>query len=267
MTHILLHKFFNAAGVSGGKGIKRMKPQRHTRKEFISILFVSNTGGKNREYHVSRPLFNLLRFVPLLLLAVFLIMAGLVYQTQKEAATLKTQLEPYKKQIAELETKQKSLSAENTKLLDENEQLRKEAETAAEPTKETQPEENPYKDAPDGYPYMGTGGILISAYSEQQPYMSINTHTGGEIIASGDGTVLSISSSDTYPLIVEIQHKNGYITRYSCREAAQTQLQEDAQVKTGDTLFTITVDDTHFDYQIIFEDEPIDPLVVIEAKG
>lgn len=244
-----------------------MKPQRHTRKEFISILFVSNTGGKNKEYHVSRPCFNVLRFVPLMILAVLLFMAGMIYLGQKELNTLRTQIEPYKKQIEDMETKQESLSAENTKLLNENEQLKQEVRTASETVEETQPEENPYKDAPDGYPYMGAGGILVSDYSGQEPYMSINTHTDGEIIASGDGTVISVSSNDTYPLIVEIQHDNGYITRYSSREAAQTQLQENAQVKTGDTLFTITVDDTQFDYQIIFEDEPIDPLMVIEAKG
>ena len=244
-----------------------MKPQRHTRKEFISILFVSNTGGKNKEYHVSRPLFNLLRFVPLLILAVFLILAGVIFFEQKEVAALKTQLEPYKKQIEDLETKQESLSAENTKLLAENTQLKKEAETEAESAEKTQPEENPYKDAPDGYPYLGTGGILVSEYSVEQPYMSINTHTDGQIVAAGDGTVTSIGSDDTYPLIMEIQHENGYITRYLSRQAAQTELEENAQVKTGDMLFTITVDDTQFDYQIIFKDEPIDPLLVIEAKG
>ena len=245
-----------------------MKPQRHSRKEFITILFVSNTGGKNKEYHIARPLYNLLRFVPLLIVAAFLIMGGLLYFNHKELATLQTQLEPYQKQIEQLETTQESLSAENTRLIAENEQLKQEAEKEeASTAEETQPEENPYQDAPDGYPYTGAGGMLISSYSEQQPYMSINTHTEGEIIAAGDGTVISVGSDDTYPLIVEIQHENGYITRYSSREAAQTQLQENTQVKTGDTLFTITVDDTQFDYQIIFENEPIDPLLVIEAKG
>lgn len=267
MTRAVWRKYFNAAGVSGGKETKRMRPQRHTRKEFISILFVSNTGGKNREYHVSRPVFNLLRYVPLLILTAFLILAGMVYLDQKELSTLRTQLDPYKKQIEQLETEQKKLSAENTRLADENKQLKQKEEAAAAAETESQPEENPYQNAPDGYPYTGTGGILISAFSEQQPYMSINTHTEGEIVAAGDGTVLSVSSDDTYPLIVEVQHTDGYITRYASREAAQTQLEENTQVKTGDTLFVITVDNTQFDYQIIFEDEAIDPLMVIEAKG
>ena len=238
-----------------------MKPQRHIRKEFISILLVSNTGGKNKEIRLSRPVYRLLRYIPVLILAVVLILIGVLYFQQRQMYQLRAQLEPYTKQIEQQEAQLAQMSAENKKLADENTQLKGEMETA------TQPEENPYQDAPNGYPYMGTGGILVSPYSDEQPYMSINTHTDGEIVAGGDGTITSVSSDDTYPLIVEIQHADGYITRYLSNEAAQTQLEENTQVKMGDTLFTITVDNTQFDYQIIYKNKPIDPLVVIEAKG
>lgn len=240
-----------------------MKPQRHIRKEVISILLVSNIGGKSKELQMSRSFYCFLRSIPLLLLAVFLVMIGLVYFKQREVSTLRAQLEPYTKQIEQQETQLANLNAENKKLADENTQLKEEMET----TTQTQPEENPYQDAPNGYPYMGAGGILVSSYSADQPYMSINTHTDGEIVAGGDGIITSIGSDETYPLIMEIQHEDGYITRYLSNEAAQTQLQENEQVKTGDLLFKITVDNTQFDYQIIYKNEPIDPLVVIEAKG
>ena len=52
-----------------------------------------------------------------------------------------------------------------------------------------------------------------------------------------------------------------------CRQEAEVQASEGAQVEVGDTLFTITVEDAQLDYQILFEEEPIDPLTVIEAKG
>ena len=52
-----------------------------------------------------------------------------------------------------------------------------------------------------------------------------------------------------------------------CRQEADVQATEGAQVEAGDTLFTITIDDSELDYQILFEGEPIDPLTVIEAKG
>lgn len=238
-----------------------MKPQRHIRKEFISILLVSNMGGKNKEIRLSRPVYRSLRYMPILILAVVLILIGLLFFQQKQMQQLRAQIEPYTKQIEQQEAQIAQMNVENQKLANENTQLKEEVEAA------TEVEESPYQDAPNGYPYMGAGGILVSPYSDAQPYMSINTHTDGAIVAGGDGTITSVSSDDTYPLIVEIKHEDGYITRYLCNEAAQTQLEENTQVKMGDTLFTITVDNTQFDYQIIYKNKPIDPLVVIEAKG
>lgn len=210
---------------------------------------------------MSSLVYRLLRYVPVALLAVFVVLVGLIFFEQNEMRALRAQLEPYTQQIEQQEAKLANLNAENKRLTDENTLLKQEMETAEEE------EKNPYQDAPNGYPYMGTGGILVSAYSAEQPYMSINTHTDGAIVAGGDGTVTSVSSDDTHPLIVEIRHSDGYITRYLSNEAAQTQLQENTQVKTGDALFTITVDNTQFDYQIIYKNKPIDPLAVIEAKG
>lgn len=238
-----------------------MKPQRHIRKESISILLVSHTAGKNKEIRMSSLVYRLLRYVPVVILAVFVVLIGLIFFEQNEMRALRAQLEPYTQQLEQQEAKLANLNAENKRLTDENTLLKQEMETAEEE------EESPYQDAPNGYPYMGTGGILVSAYSAEQPYMSINTHTDGTIVAGGDGTVTSVSSDDTYPLIVEIRHADGYITRYLSNESVQTQLQEDTQVKTGDTLFTITVDNTQFNYQIIYKNKPIDPLAVIEAKG
>ena len=87
------------------------------------------------------------------------------------------------------------------------------------------------------------------------------------LIAAGDGTITAVTSDETYPLIIELEHGNGYQTRYMCRQMAELQLEENAQVKAGDILAIITSDNTQLDYQVIFEGSPIDPLNVIDAKG
>ena len=107
----------------------------------------------------------------------------------------------------------------------------------------------------------------MSNYSEEEPYLSISMHEEGNIVATGNGTVITVSSDDTYPVIVEVEHEKGYKTRYLCRQEAEVKATEGAQVEAGDTLFTITTDETQLDYQILFEEEAIDPLTVIEAKG
>lgn len=243
--------------------------QKHTRKEIITILIISNMGRKSKELHMPRIAFRLFFLVLFLIGATIALLTGLLLSKQPKQEALRKQLTSSEQVIAQLEADKESMSAENARLSEENEQLRKAAEDLEKETESDakEAETNPYPDAPNNYPYQGTGGMLVSAYSAEQPYMSITTHTDGTIIAAGDGMVTSISSSDTYPLIVELSHENGYITRYMCSGQAQTQVQENAEVKAGDTLFTITTDDTQFDYQILFENEPIDPLMVIEAKG
>jgi murein DD-endopeptidase MepM/ murein hydrolase activator NlpD len=44
-------------------------------------------------------------------------------------------------------------------------------------------------------------------------------------------------------------------------------VEEGAQVKKGDTLFTITAENTELDYEVLYGDEFIDPLSIIAAKG
>lgn len=238
-----------------------MRSQRHKRKEKISIILLSDYRSKNKELHIPGAVFHRLFYIPLLLAAVFAVLAGMIFFKQNEIDVLRATIGPYTQRIEELEAKQADLDADNLRLADENAKLVNEAKAQAAKA------ENQYKGAPGGYPYMGVGGILLSSYSAGQPYMSINTHTDGTIVAAGDGTVTMVGSSDEYPLIVEIKHDDGYITRYLSNEAVDTLLQENTQVRTGDKLFTIKVDNTQFDYQIVFKNKPIDPITVIEAKG
>ena len=265
-----------AAGVGGGMGSNNMKhqKQKHTRKEIITVLVISNMGRKSRELHMPRIVFHLFFLMLFLIGAAIALLVGLLFSKQPNQEALRKQLASNEQVIAQLEADKESMSAENARLSEENEQLRKAAEdlekeneTESETDTEGAENTNLYPDAPNDYPYQGAGGMLVSTYSAEQPYMSITTHTDGSIIAAGNGTVVSITTNDTYPLIVELSHEGGYLTRYMCSEQAQVQVQENAEVKAGDTLFTITTDNTQFDYQILFENEPIDPLMVIEAKG
>ncbi|MDE6891143.1 MAG: hypothetical protein K2P50_05030 [Lachnospiraceae bacterium] len=52
-----------------------------------------------------------------------------------------------------------------------------------------------------------------------------------------------------------------------CRQDADKNTEIGAKVNAGDTILTITADNTQLDYQVVFEGEIIDPLNVIDAKG
>lgn len=248
-----------------------MTRQRHKRKESFSVLIIPNTEGKSKQFHISR--FSV-RLVIGALVLVCLLAAGAVAWSLRDFGrqeTLRREIKEQKQHIGELEAERDDLVKEKETLVAEIEALQNEM-TAEKVASEEEAEEEvaaePEKDTsiPWRYPYTGISTVL-SDYSEEQPYLSLNTGVDGNVVATGDGMVTIVDSDETYAHIIEIEHNNGYKTRYMCRQEAQVQLQVGAQVQAGDILMTVSVDDTQLDYQVYFEGEPIDPLTVFEAKG
>jgi murein DD-endopeptidase MepM/ murein hydrolase activator NlpD len=253
-----------------------MKQQRHKHKESFSILLISHTGRESRQFHIS--LFSFRLFLLFLLLLCVLIGYAVYCFLQSDSGRedLLMQIASRDQTIADMEKEKTALKEEADTLEQEKLILESELDTmrnaiaAGVEKAEAQAaeEEGPQADTtfPSLYPSTGSG-ILVSSYSEEQPYISISAHSEGSIIAAGDGTVSAITSDDTYPQIIEVTHASGYTTRYMCRQETELKTQEGAQVLAGDTLLTITTNETQLDYQVILNNEPVDPLTVIEAKG
>lgn len=251
--------------------MKRQK-QRHKHKETFSVLLIPNTGGKSRQFHVSRFSFRLgVGVLAVLLLAVAGAAAWTGFQFTRQE-NVRRQVTQQKETIETLEAQMQALEQEKGTLLAELETMQNEtasdAQNAAEEGAEAETESASEKDTsvPRRYPYNGISTVL-SDYSAEQPYLSLNTNLDGNVVATGDGMVVTVGSDDTYAHIIEVEHNNGYKSRYMCRQEAQTQIQAGAQVQAGDILLTVLTDDTQLDYQILFEEEAIDPLTVFEAKG
>lgn len=235
-----------------------MKNQRHKRKEYFTILFISNTNRCSKQFQIS--LF-FLRLLPVLLLVFCVALGTLIYLTSS-AHGKQTALQ---KQLARQKQLSSQLQAENETLRKTNEEKTKEAESLAE---EAGNQAAPKKDAsfPSLYPSKGPS-VLQSSFSPEQSYMSIATYTGCYIIATGDGTVVSVRSDENYRHIIDIQHASGYTTRYLCRQDAELKITEGTQIQAGTVLLAITTDDTMFDYQVIYENNAVDPLTVMDAVG
>ena len=248
-----------------------MKRKGHNHKESFSILLISNTGQQSKQFHISR---FATRLLVVLLVLICAAIGGAVwifcqnpFEGLVQNNNLRTQMDSQAQTIQQLEAEKEALAQELAALQQENENLLQAMDTPNEEA-EVEPDvpEDPDAGIPRRYPTSGTSGRL-SSYSEEEPYLAISTHTDGNIIATGTGTVTAVSSDDTDPVIVEVEHDKGYRTRYMCRQEADVQATKGAQVEAGDTLFTITVDESQLDYQILFDGEPIDPLTVIEAQG
>lgn len=248
-----------------------MKRQKHIHRDSFSILVISHIGREGRQFHISP---SSVRF---LFWALFVICAAVLWLiiqlpvSYRQNQDLKDQLATRDEAIRALEEEKQALSEEKQALARENEflLLAGKSDTLAEASAPAGDEEEE-SDSDPAIPHLSPSsemGMLMAAYTEDAPYISINTHTENNLIAAGDGTVSAITNDETYPLIIELEHGNGYKTRYMCRQMAELRLEENTRVKAGDILAVITFDNTQLDYQVVFEDEPIDPLNVIDAKG
>lgn len=259
-----------------------MKSRRHKHKESFSVLLISNTGQNTRHFHVSSS------FLRLFTVFVFFVCAAFgwlmyAYLSDDEITTsyvnasedtshteLLDQIAAQEQQIQRLEEEKDALDRRNSELTTENKALLAAAKTTmdAAGTNEADNESSPEKDPayPSRYPYSETGEVS-EKYSDNHPYVSIDTQAEGDIVAAGNGTITTIGSDDTYSLIIEIEHGNGYRTRYMFLQNAEPLYEEGAQVQAGAPIVPVNINNTQLDYQVIYREKPIDPLIVFEAKG
>lgn len=259
-----------------------MKSRKHRHKESFSILLVSNTGQNTRHFHVTGLFFRLSMVFVVCICAAF---GWLTYQylsasditssyVDAREGTRETelmgQIAEQSKLMQQLEDENNALTRRNDELVSENKALlaAAKANKGTEETGVTNSDDNPENDPayPSLYPYSETGEVSVK-YSESHPYVTIDTQAQGDVVAAGTGIIAAVDSDDTYPLIIEIEHGNGYRTRYMFLQDAQALRQAGTRVQAGTALVSIDVQNVQLDYQVIFDEEPIDPLIVFEAKG
>lgn len=266
-----------------------MKSRKHRHKESFSVLLISNTGQNSKHFHVSKSF--------LWLFAVFILLTcastgWLIYsylsgseiirnyviakeserQSKEQSAEVAEYLEQIESQevlIRQLQEKNDTLTRENTTLTSENKALLAAARTVIGTEENKTAEEDHSKEDPafpSRYPYSELS-VVSEKYSDSHPYVSIDTQAEGNVVAAGNGTIAMIGFDDSYPLIIEIEHGNGYRTRYMFSQDADPLQEEGTQVQAGTALVSVDLYNTQLDYQVIYEEKPIDPMIVIEAKG
>ena len=177
-----------------------------------------------------------------------------VVKGQSQQGQLRELIAAQQEQVKQLESENQTLDNEKSSLEEEVESLRPSTGTGE-------------KDSvlPKRYPCLGSS-VLVSTYTDEMPYLTLRVSAKSKIVAAGNGSVTFIGTNSTYPVIIEISHENGYRTRYMCHEEVKCKVKTGASVKEGDTLYTVSKDETLVDYQVVTE-ERIDPMLVIDAKG
>lgn len=247
-----------------------MRKERHKRRETFSVLMISNTGRSNRRYRISEFALRLIVVLMFLMFLICVAAGGLSYWAlrviggqsgRQEQLVLQEQLDAQMKENERLSSELASLN-ESLGVSEVTEEMAAGIEEAVQEEPDVQEDDA----HPNRFPSSGVASIIAS-YSQENPYMSFGMQVEDSVIATQDGTVVGIRSDDNYPHIIEMEHEGGYRTRYMCNQEADLKVQEGEQVEAGAALLTITVENTQLDYQVFLNDEPIDPINIIDAKG
>ena len=85
------------------------------------------------------------------------------------------------------------------------------------------------------------------------------------VIATANGTVTAVNNDVEYGYNVWVDHGNGYVTIY--RNAGEVKVKQGEAVTAGTTLILTDENSRKLGYQMMKNNEYIDPLEMIEISG
>ena len=161
------------------------------------------------------------------------------------------------------------LTDENEALTMENSTLSSKVTVLSEAvSKKTEAEEAMTQEAiesalPKGFPLSGSA--VMTEASEGNPMLIFSAQAGINVLTTGTGTVVSVDADETYGNKVIIDHGNGYQSIY--RNGGTVLVKSGEVLGKGYILFRIGKDNQELGYQIMENDEYIDPMTLIDING
>ena len=166
------------------------------------------------------------------------------------------------KQVTDLQSKNNELIEENDVLQEKvtilsdtvNDKVQKEAELAQ-------------NYIPKGFPLRGTAAYdeQTKTTSDNAPIAIFQASSGTPVIGTASGKVVKIAGDSVNGYIVKVDHGNGYISIY--RNGSQVKVKEGDDITAATVIFEIEEGHEELGYQIMKDDEYIDPFEIIEING
>jgi biotin carboxyl carrier protein len=223
------------------------------------MLFADSKEGRIRQLGIGPAV---IEFLALVVIVVIAVLAVIGRMRGNQIAALQNLNEVQAEQIASLEEENADLTSlreeltEKVTILSDTINQKVEDEEAAE-------EERAQAHMPVGFP-MSASASLEEADTEE-PMVKLSGTEGSSVIASGDGTVISITTDTNYLHCIKIDHDNGYISIY--RNDGDAMVKEGDEVVRGAILFVIGEDNAELGYQVTYDERYIDPMDLINIDG
>lgn len=248
-----------------------MKRKRHKRKNSYTMLVTSDAVDAGLTQLRIRPW--LLRIAVVVICVIIGVTIGaLIYETNEQVQqTSKDNLE-----IQELKTENQKLADQMEVLESEKDALENQAASQEETiqllsdtvNQKTQSEtellaEREEQYLPTGLPL--TGSATVDESTEGEPICVFTASDDAMIVATANGTVIAVNDDAEYGHNIWIDHGNGYITIY--RNQGEVKVKQGKVVTRGTTLFLINEESNQLGYQMMQNNEYIDPMEMISFSG
>lgn len=236
-----------------------MEQQPKRKSKFALLLVTEKEDGTIKKYTISSAVVEVAAAV-LFILAVVVI-CKFVY----DEITLKDARKEIVNQIVtinDLTDENEALSVENATLSSKvavlSETVSKKAATEDAISQETI--ENAL---PKGFPLSGSA--TMKEAQEGDPMLVFTASNGTNVITTGTGTVISVDADEIYGTRIVIDHGNGYKSVY--RNNGTALVKNGEELGKGYILFSIGEDNQELGYQMMQDDEYIDPMLLIDING
>ncbi len=255
------------------------KPRKHRHKRHYTFMVISgDSDGSTKRLHLNHFKTQMLAYT--LFVIALAILCYIIYSAIT-INSLKTLNAEQKAEINDLIAMESTYEASISKLATENEQLSAAINKRLE-DEQISAEEAESLAMPSGFPLTGTASMTmavddinsttITELTEDNkdeatgnPIVVFAAAEGSSVIASGTGTVLSVTTDAKFGNCVTIDHGNGYISFY--RNSGDPLVSEGSQIDRGDIIFVVGDKNTSLGYQIQQDEKYIDPEGLIEING
>lgn len=229
------------------------------RQSFTLMLFIDSKDGQTRQMGIG---LTLIGSIMVIVITAIVILSILYYRDERRIEELTAQTEMQAQEIGQLIEENADLVSLREELTDKVIILSDTINQKVE-EEEAQEQEKAQAHMPVGFP-MSSSASLEEADSEE-PMVKLVGSVGSSIIASADGTVVSVTTDSSYLHCIRIDHGNGYNSVY--RNDGDVMIKEGDDVVRGAILYVIGEDNTELGYQIMYGERYIDPMELINIDG
>lgn len=234
--------------------------QQSKRKSKFALLVVSEKeDGTIKKYNISSAVVEVTAAI------IFVLVVAIICKFVYDTITIKDARKEIVNQIVminDLTDENEALSVENDTL---NSKVAVLSETVSKKaaTEDAISQEVIENALPKGFPLSGSA--TMKEAEEGDPMLIFTASNGTNVITTGTGTVVSVDVDVDYGCKIVIDHGNGYQSIY--RNNGKALVKNGEMLGKGYILFLVGEDNQELGYQMMQNDEYIDPMLLIDING